>query len=78
MNSILLLGMPGGAEWIIILALLGFIGLLPLIALIDIIRNEFRGSNDKVMWVIIVLFIPFLGWLLYFLIGRSQRITSRT
>lgn len=76
MNSTILLVMPGGAEWIVMLAVLGFIGLLPLIALIDIIRNEFRGSNDKVIWVIIVLFIPFLGWLLYFLIGRNQRVTN--
>lgn len=76
MNSTILLAMPGGAEWIVMLAVLGFIGLLPLIALIDIIRNEFRGSNDKVIWVIIVLFIPFLGCLLYFLIGRNQRVTN--
>lgn len=74
MNSILLFGMPGGMEWIIILVGIFLVGLLPLIALIDIIRNEFKGSNDKVIWVIIVLFIPFLGSLLYFLIGRNQRI----
>lgn len=77
MNSFFLIGMPGGAEWIVILAVLGLIGLLPLIALIDIIRNEFRGSNDKVIWVIVVLFIPFLGSLLYFLIGRNQRVMGK-
>lgn len=76
MNSILLFGMPGGMEWIIILAGLFFVCIIPLVALIDIIRNDFRGSNDKMMWVIIVLFIPFLGSLLYFLIGRNQRVVS--
>lgn len=76
MNSTFLFGMPGGGEWMVILFVIGIIGLLPLIALIDIIRNEFRGSNDKVIWVIVVLFIPFLGSVLYFLIGRNQRAIS--
>jgi hypothetical protein len=77
MNSIFLIGMPGGAEWIVILTVITLIGLIPLVALIDIIRNDFRGSNDKVIWVIVVLFIPFLGSLLYFLIGRNQRVIQR-
>ncbi|MVM31830.1 hypothetical protein GO755_17410 [Spirosoma sp. HMF4905] len=58
---------------IFLLALiLGF--LLPIIALVDIIRSEFKGTNDKLIWVIIVLFLNFLGALLYFFIGRNQRI----
>lgn len=77
MNTILLFGMPGGMEWMIILAGLFFVCIIPLIALIDIIRNDFRGTNDRVMWIIIVLFIPFLGSLLYFLIGRNQRVVSQ-
>jgi len=43
------------------------------IALVDILRSEFQG-NDKVVWVIIVIFFPFLGSILYFLIGRSKKI----
>ena len=67
-----LAGIFGGMGIFMILLIFGFIILLPLIALIDIIRNDFDGNN-KLMWVLIVLFLPFLGSVLYFLIGRNQR-----
>jgi len=47
--------------------------LLPLIALIDILSHEFTGFN-KIIWVIIVLFLPIMGAILYFLIGPRQKI----
>lgn len=50
-----------------------FIILLPLLALISVLMNDFRG-NDKLMWVVIIIFLPFLGSLLYFLIGRDRRL----
>ncbi len=68
----LLAGIFGGMGLIMILLIFGFIILLPLIALIDIVRNDFDGNN-KLLWVLIVIFLPFLGSVLYFLIGRDQR-----
>ncbi len=50
-----------------------FIFLIPLLALISVLMNEFKG-NDKIIWVLIILFLPFLGSLIYFLIGRDKRI----
>ncbi len=70
-----LLGMFGPQEIIVILFLGLFIFLLPVLALISIVRNEFKG-NDKLIWVIIVLLLPFLGSILYFLIGRSKKINN--
>ncbi|MBC34465.1 MAG: hypothetical protein CL663_00260 [Bacteroidetes bacterium] len=64
-----LLGMVGPWQLIIIMAFL----LLPLFALISVLKNEFNG-NDKLIWVLIILFIPFLGSILYFTIGRNKRI----
>jgi hypothetical protein len=61
------LGMIGA--WQIIL-----ICILPtIIALIDIVRNEFTGNN-KIVWLLVVLFGNFLGAVLYFIIGRKQRL----
>jgi hypothetical protein len=57
-----------------ILILLSFL-LLPIIALIDILRNEFTGSN-KLIWVLVTIFLPFLGSLLYFGIGRKQKLAK--
>ncbi len=46
-----------------------------LVALIDILRNEFTGSN-KLIWLLVVTFFPLIGAVLYYLIGRSQKIAS--
>ncbi len=48
--------------------------LLPwIIALVDILRSEFTGAN-KIVWLLVVIFLPVIGFLLYFLIGRNQKI----
>ncbi|MGE4568772.1 MAG: PLDc N-terminal domain-containing protein [Bacteroidales bacterium] len=47
--------------------------LLPIAAIIDIVRSNFEGNN-KLIWVIVVIAFNFLGALLYFLIGRNQKI----
>ena len=60
---------------IIVLSTIGI--LLPLIALIDIIRSDFKG-NDKLIWVLVVIFFNILGSVLYFLIGRQQKMNSGT
>jgi hypothetical protein len=61
------LGMIGA--WQIIL-----ICILPtIIAFIDIVRNEFTGNN-KIVWLLVVLFGNFLGAVLYFIIGRKQKL----
>jgi hypothetical protein len=73
MNNTLLISFPPGVEWIIILLFLTPILFLPLYALIDILRSDFRGSNDKILWFLVVFFIPMLGSILYFLIGRKQK-----
>ena len=49
--------------------------LIPLIALIDILKSKFEGNN-KIIWVLVSLFFPFFGSILYFSIGRKQRINN--
>ena len=46
---------------------------LVIISLIDILRNEFEGNN-KIIWVLVVLFLWFFGAIFYYLIGRKQKI----
>jgi len=62
----------GGGIMITLLVVL-FIFLFPLLALISALTSRFPG-NEKILWVLIILFLPFLGSLLYFLIGINQRI----
>lgn len=61
--------------WQISTILIGvvFLLLFPLMALISVLKNNFSG-NDKLIWVLLIIFLPFLGALLYFLIGRGKAI----
>jgi len=62
-----------GAGILLTLFIVLFVILLPLLALISALMNDFPG-NEKIVWVLIILFLPFLGSVLYFLIGRDKRI----
>ena len=44
-------------------------------ALIDILKSDFSGSN-KIIWLLVVIFLPLIGIILYFAIGRKQRINK--
>jgi len=50
--------------------------IIPAIVLIDILKHQFE-SNDKLIWVIIVIFLNFVGAILYLVIGRRQRIIPK-
>lgn len=41
--------------------------------LIDILRNQFQ-KNDKVIWALVVILLPFIGSLLYLFIGQSKKL----
>jgi hypothetical protein len=41
-------------------------------ALISVLKNDFPG-NDKVIWVLVILFLPFFGSLIYFMVGRGRQ-----
>lgn len=62
-----------GGGLIFTLLVILFIFLLPLLALISVLTNQFQG-NEKIMWVVIIILLPFLGSLLYFLIGKNNAI----
>jgi hypothetical protein len=46
--------------------------ILPIIALIDILRSEFEGIN-KLIWVLVVIFANIIGAILYLTIGLKQK-----
>ena len=68
-----LLGIIGPTELILVLVILVFALLLPLLALVDILKSKFE-DNNKLIWVLVVILLPLLGTILYFIIGRNQRI----
>jgi hypothetical protein len=63
-----------GTGEIIILFIFGVLPfLLLLFALIDLLRSNFKGY-DKLVWALVVIFIPVIGAILYFVIGRNQKV----
>ena len=52
--------------------LLGMI-ILPIIALVDILSSRFK-DNDKLIWVLVVVFFNVIGSILFFSMGRKQKI----
>jgi len=47
--------------------------ILWLIALIDVIITDFKNPSNKTMWIILLIFLPPLGAILYMIIGVQQR-----
>jgi cbb3-type cytochrome oxidase subunit 3 len=41
--------------------------------LIDVVISEFKESNDKLLWGLFVFFLPLIGVLAYFFIGRKLK-----
>ncbi|MEQ9169164.1 MAG: PLD nuclease N-terminal domain-containing protein [Fulvivirga sp.] len=37
------------------------------------VTGEFEGDN-KIIWLLVIIFLPFIGSIIYLLIGRGQQI----
>jgi hypothetical protein len=62
-----------GAGMLIFFWVLGIAGfVLFLWALIDVIRRQFQNPNDKILWIVLIIFIGWIGPLLYLIIGRKK------
>lgn len=69
------LGVIGPFQIILILIVILFLVLLPIITIIDIVKHNFK-NNDKLIWVLVTILLPFLGPLLYFIVGRKSRLKN--
>lgn len=71
MNNLLYINI--GALEIFILTLIVPLLILKIYCLIDITRSKFNEPVNKLLWTIIVIFVPLIGELLYLIVGRSQK-----
>ncbi|MFV0541447.1 MAG: PLD nuclease N-terminal domain-containing protein [Aestuariibaculum sp.] len=63
-----------GVWQLILILIIVVLAILPIIiALVDILRSKFN-ENNKTIWILVVLLAGFIGAILYFLIGREQKI----
>jgi len=41
--------------------------------MVDVLKNSFQAS-DKLIWIVVLLFVPIIGSFFYLFIGRKKRI----
>ena len=56
--------------------IIAFFVLMWVSAFVDILKNNFK-KNNKLIWIIVVVMIPIIGAILYFMIGRNQKIIKK-
>lgn len=67
-----------GAAWFaggfmlfwILLAVVAFV--VWLWALVDAIRNPALDSNERLLWVLVIVIAQFIGAIIYFIIGKNK------
>lgn len=69
----ILTGFIGPQEIVIVLVVALVLFVIPIFALVDILKSEFEGNN-KLIWVLVILLTWILGAILYYLIGRNQKL----
>ncbi len=69
-----MLELTGFTIVLIVLAISLFFLLLPLLALIDLIRSYFQDSIEKLVRVIVILFFPIFGSIIYFMMVNRNKI----
>jgi hypothetical protein len=52
--------------------------LLWALALVSVIRNKGLTDGEKAGWLLAIVFLPFIGGLLYYFIGHSKWLNPRT
>ncbi len=63
--------MFGGPELVFLVIIVLSLA-IPFWTLADVLKGRFAGQ-DKLIWVLVILFLPFVGSLLYWVIGAKQR-----
>jgi hypothetical protein len=44
--------------------------------LIDCVTKEPSEGNDKIVWTILIIFVPWIGAILYYFVRRPERVKA--
>jgi ATP-dependent Zn protease len=59
-------------ELVLIICLL----ILFLVSAIDILKSRFASDIEKLIWILLVIFVPVFGPIIYLCIGRKQKVKN--
>lgn len=68
------LGMLGSIQILIVVAVAFIVLGFQIYALVDAIRSDFKGKNDKLIWILVILFLGLIGSIVYFIVGKEQKV----
>jgi hypothetical protein len=68
-----ILSFLGAGELYVLMFVATIFFVVPIVALVDILKSEFEGNN-KLIWVLVVLLSWIIGAVIYFIIGRKQKV----
>lgn len=43
-----------------------------IMALVDLSKRKKVLWGNKIIWVVLIIFVQYIGWILYFLIGKKE------
>jgi hypothetical protein len=66
----------GVQELFLLLIFLALPALLWLWAIVDLLGSKFQSDTNKLIWALVIIFVPFIGSILYLVVGRKQKITQ--
>ncbi len=46
-------------------------------AIIDVIKSDFKDSTTKIIWVALLIFLPFLGAIIYPFVAKSTKAQNK-
>lgn len=75
-NALLYLGGIGTPEILLLSVFMVLPGILWLWAIIDLVKRDFSDSTTKIIWALVIIFIPFVGSILYLVVGRGKTVGS--
>lgn len=65
--------LPVSVEWIIIYVFIALAIIVPIIAIVDVLRSKFKRPYDKAIWLLLIIFFNLFGTILYFSLSRERK-----
>lgn len=70
------LAMLSAPDVILLLAIVALLFLLPTVfwiaEIVDVLRRNFYEPNNKIIWLLVVILLHFVGATIYYFVGKEQ------
>jgi hypothetical protein len=49
---------------------------LMILCLVDLLKSAFQDDTEKIVWLLLIIFMPLVGCILYIAIGKGRKIKN--